>query len=158
MYFFLFTGVYCRGGKVAGNCSAGYLCVGGQDRPDPPDSLCPYGFYCPEGRFYQPNFTPVHLSRSIFSYLIFWSYDLSSRWFSYCLITRYHHTPILPSTEVHWQDGSYECRRVWGLSGRKTMSRGSHLHPLLHWLLLSGWWCREPLPLPNPDLQRPGGG
>lgn len=55
---FSWTGVYCRGGKVAGNCSAGYLCVGGQDRPDPPDSLCPYGFYCPEGRFYQVNLMP----------------------------------------------------------------------------------------------------
>ncbi|XP_062603182.1 uncharacterized protein LOC134264959 [Saccostrea cucullata] len=43
------SGVYCRGGKIAGNCSAGYLCVGGQDRPDPPDALCPYGYYCPEG-------------------------------------------------------------------------------------------------------------
>ena len=49
------TGKYCTGGRIAGDCAAGYYCVSGMDIPDPnntyaPDGqLCPYGYYCPAG-------------------------------------------------------------------------------------------------------------
>ena len=49
------TGVYCRGGRVAGPCSAGYICYSNSDTPTPDGSnpvvgeLCPFGYYCLEG-------------------------------------------------------------------------------------------------------------
>jgi len=42
-------GSYCRGGKVAGLCTAGYACRWGQSEPDPWDSVCIAGSYCPHG-------------------------------------------------------------------------------------------------------------
>nr|XP_054760398.1 neurogenic locus notch homolog protein 3-like [Lytechinus pictus] len=49
------TGSYCLGGRIAGPCSAGYLCYSGSDTPTPDGSdptvgeICPFGFYCEEG-------------------------------------------------------------------------------------------------------------
>ena len=57
----VFTGKYCTGGRIAGDCAAGYYCVSGMDIPDPnntyaPDGqLCPYGYYCPAGKTYAPD-------------------------------------------------------------------------------------------------------
>ncbi|KAM4567238.1 uncharacterized protein PAE49_010636 isoform 2-T2 [Odontesthes bonariensis] len=51
-------GMYCKGkGSTlpSGQCSAGFVCVGGAYQPSPSDYLtgflCPPGFFCPEGTF-----------------------------------------------------------------------------------------------------------
>lgn len=52
------AGKYCVGGRIAGDCAAGYYCVVGMDLPNPNNSyapngqLCPYGYYCPAGNYY----------------------------------------------------------------------------------------------------------
>ena len=53
------SGKYCIGGVIAGDCHAGYFCNGGMGQPDPDDGflpdggVCPFGFYCPNGKQYQ---------------------------------------------------------------------------------------------------------
>mgnify|MGYP002629898466 CR=1 FL=1 len=55
-------GSYCRGGKVAGTCVAGYQCGWGQSEPDPWDSLCAAGSYCPHGATAAPLCAPGTMS------------------------------------------------------------------------------------------------
>jgi len=55
-------GSYCRGGKVAGSCAAGFLCGWGQSEPNPWDSLCPGGSYCPHGTTAAPLCRPGSMS------------------------------------------------------------------------------------------------
>ena len=53
--FVPFTGKYCTGGQIAGDCQAGHICFSSIGVPDPDNSyqpnggLCTYGFYCTSG-------------------------------------------------------------------------------------------------------------
>jgi hypothetical protein len=47
------TGSYCKGGQNAGLCTAGYYCKRGNSEPDPFDSECESGKYCPHGTTFQ---------------------------------------------------------------------------------------------------------
>ena len=50
-----FAGSYCVGGRVAGPCTAGFICYSGSNTPTPDGTdivmgePCPIGYYCLEG-------------------------------------------------------------------------------------------------------------